>query len=218
MLRHGMGLCVLIASAGAADRPARIQGDYIEDRSNKVYGCYCEWSGERVTGGKEAILGWRIQSGDYEGVSLAGLKLAAVVIGESTLSAGSTSRRSLVFVDSASPEPRRQAGERWLRERYQALLGDVIGTHPVVVEFNRDTERAVLRIGDMVSVELRKARPIEDALQGAVLWYDPFIPLEETTLGTTLNTRYRGEEFSHQWDLRDQGISGYFGKFSADMR
>ena len=193
MLRFGVCLCYVLLSAGfASGQRAQVAGDYIEDRSNKVYGCYCEWSGERVTGGKEAILGWHIRSGEYSGVPLAGLRLAAVVIGEATLSAGDAPRKSLVFLDSSAPEPQRQAGERWLRERYGELLGEPIGVHAVPIAFTRSGERASLRIGDMVSVEMRKARPPEDALQCAILWYDPFIPLTESSLGTIVNTRYQG--------------------------
>jgi len=217
MLRFGVCLCSILLSAGlASGQRAQVVGDYIEDRSNKVYGCYCEWSGERVTGGKEAILGWHIRSGEHRGVSLAGLKLAAVVIGEATLSAGDAPRKSLVFVDSGAPEAQRQAGERWLRERYGGLLGDLIGVHAVPIAFTRSGEQASLRISDMVSVEMRKARPLEDALQGAVLWYDPFIPLAESHLGTIVNTRYQGREFAQKWDLNDTGISGYFGSFTAE--
>ncbi len=32
-------------------------------------------------------------------------------------------------------------------------------------------------------------RPVEDSLQGGILWYDPFIPPAETTLGATLNVK-----------------------------
>ncbi len=219
MLRFSVCLCSVLLSAGlASGQRAQVAGDYIEDRSNKVYGCYCEWSGERVTGGKEAILGWHIRSGEHRGVSLAGLKLAAVVIGEATLSAGDAPRKSLVFLDSGAPEAQRQTGERWLRERYGALLGELIGVHAVPIAFTRSGEQASLRIGDMVGVEMRKARPLEDALQGAVLWYDPFIPLAESHLGTIVNTRYHGREFAQQWDLNDTGISGYFGSFTAEGR
>ena len=213
----GMCFCLLfLAAVLPAQQPSVVAGDYIEDRSNKVYGCYCEWSGERVTGGKEAILGWHVRSGEFQGVSLAGLRIAAVVMAESTLSAGSAPRRSLVFVDASAPSEQRQAGELWLRTTHKELLGDVAGVHPIAIEFLREGERASLRIGEMAKVELRKARPAEDALQGAVLWYDPLVPMTESTLGTTLNTRYRGQEFTKNWDLRDTGISGYFGSFRVE--
>jgi len=56
-----------------------IHGFYVEDRSNHVHGCYCEWSGESQTGGREAILAWHFLGGQYGGVELAGAKAAAVI-------------------------------------------------------------------------------------------------------------------------------------------
>jgi hypothetical protein len=55
-------LFLLCATLLPAEQPSVIQGDYIEDRSNHVYGCYCEWSGESETNGKEATLAWNIKS------------------------------------------------------------------------------------------------------------------------------------------------------------
>lgn len=73
--------CFLVAFvlAGAASLgaqpPGVLSGDYLEGRSNKVLGCYCEWSGESQTGGHEAILAWRIRSGAWRGTSLAGVRM-----------------------------------------------------------------------------------------------------------------------------------------------
>jgi hypothetical protein len=47
---YGMLLLALLMQGGA------IQGLCVEDRSNHVHGCCCEWSGESQTGGREAIL------------------------------------------------------------------------------------------------------------------------------------------------------------------
>jgi len=55
-----------------------VSGQYLEDRSNRVYGCPCEWSSEYASSGREAVLAWRIESGEYDGENLAGLRLAAV--------------------------------------------------------------------------------------------------------------------------------------------
>lgn len=205
---------LLLAVALPAQQQSLISGDYIEDRSNRVYGCYCEWSGERITSGREAMVAWGFKSGEYQGVELAGLKVAAVILGEGPLSFGSAPRKSILFVDQSASKPQQKAGESLIRDKYGALLGRVLGVHSMPVEFHREAGRATLRVADMVNLEMRKARPAEDAMQGAILWYDPFIPLTESTLATTLNTRYSGKDFDLKWDWSDPGINGYFGAFA----
>lgn len=221
MRLYGMGATALLLVAGlfANQQPESvIVGDYIEDRSNRVYGCYCEWSGENVTGGKEAILGWHIRQGDFRGTSIAGVTMAAVIVGEASLSARRAPRKSLLFIDSSASTTQRQAAEALLREKFGSLLGRIISVNPVPIEFHKEAENATLRIGDLVNLELRKANPPEDALIGAVLWYDPFIPMTESTLGMTINTSYQGSGFDQQWNLNEPGISGYYGTFQLASR
>ena len=212
-------LCpILLAIAPCFGQPSVIVGEYIEDRANKVYGCYCEWSGDSVNAGREAMIGWNILSGEYRGVDLAGVRAAAVIQGEGTLSQGEARRRSILLIDSAADAGRRRAAEAMLRANYAALLGEVIAVEAMPIEFRRDAERAGLRIGSLLNIDMRKARLPEDALQGAILWYDPFIPLTESTLGTTLNVKFAGPEFDHRWARSEPGVTGYFGAFRLSAR
>jgi len=210
-------IALLAAVIAFAQQPSEITGDYIEGRSNHVYTCYCEWSGEQVAGGREVILAWDVKSGGYRGVALAGVKMAAVLVGEATLSYGSNPRKSILFFDSAASNAQRAAAEGLLREKYARLLGDVRAVHSIPIEFRRDAERAALRIGNLLHLALRKAVLPDDVLQGSILWYDPFIPLTETTLGTNLSHSYRGEEFNHRWENSEPGTTGYFGRFELAL-
>lgn len=213
MLSGAALLLAVFPSLGQA--PPAITGDYIEARSNHVYGCYCEWSGESVTGGKEAVLAWRITAGRFDSADLAGLAMAAVVVGETTLSAGSGKRRSTLFIDSRAAAPARVAAERWLRATFGQLIGEVIAVHSQPISLERSAASASLRVGTLLNLTLRKAVLPDDALQGAILWFDPFIPLEESTLGTTLRNRYWGDDFGSRWDRGEPSITGYFGRFST---
>jgi hypothetical protein len=196
--------------------PGAITGDYIEDRANKVYGCYCEWSGEGEYAGREAVLGWRIREGAHRGVDLAGVKIVAVIHGDRTLSRPGAVRRSILLIDAAAPE-RRSAAEALMRH-YADLLGEIIAIHDASIEMSRGPSGASIRIAGLLSVEMRKARPVEDSLPGAVPWYPPFIPLEAPVLGTTLHTGYTGPDFNHRWIREDAGVTGYYGPFRLEPR
>jgi hypothetical protein len=195
-----------------------ITGDYIEDRANKVYGCYCEWSGEGEYSGREAVLGWRLRSGSYRATDLSGVKIAAAIRGDRTLSRPGAQRRSILVIDSGAAPAQRSAAEALMREEYGDLLGEVIAVHAASIEFRREAAGAVLRVGTLLSVEMRKARPVEDSLQGALLWYEPFIPLREATLGTTLHVDYDGRDIGLMWRRDDPGITGYYGTFQLQPR
>jgi hypothetical protein len=214
MRRLGLGAAVaLLAWPVGGQQRREVIGDYIEGRSNHVYGCYCEWSGEGQTGGREAILAWAVRQGSFDGVSLAGVKMAAVIVAEKTLSMGQAPRTSILFFDSAASAAQRQAAERLLRQRYALLLGEVRNVHAVPIQFRRDAESAALGVGEMLNLTMRRAVLPDDVLQGATLWYDPFIPLEQSTLGTTLQNRYWGGDFDQRWAHSEPTTSGYFGRF-----
>lgn len=189
-----------------------IQGLYVEDRSNHVHGCYCEWSGESQTGGREAILAWQFLEGDYGGVPLAGAKAVAVLRGEATLSMGYSSRESVLLIDASSAEQRR-AVESFLRDRYGFFLGRVLRASQAGIQMEVSPEKARVQVPGTLALEVRKAVLPEDALPGATKWYDPFVPLAEAQLGTRVLSRFSARDFNFVWNEREPATSGYFGRF-----
>ncbi len=201
-----------------ARQPGEIRGDYLETRSNQVYGCYCEWSGQAITAGREAILGWAFWTGEYRGVDLAGVKVAAVIVGQSSLSATTGPRSHVLFFDLSTSKDQQQAAQAFLMEEYGDLLGKAIAVRVMQVEIRENPDEVHLAAGDFVSVSMRKAKLPEDAMKGAQLWYDPFVKLTESTLATTLGSRYMGPEFDLTWDDTNPGVKGYYGRFSVTPR
>lgn len=195
-----------------------VRGVYLEDRSNHVHGCYCEWSGESQTGGREAVLAWKVESGGYRGIDLAGMKMALVVRGEATLSMGFSQRHSVLLLDSAATHAQKRAAAAMLREKYGYFLGTVLREVEAPLEIEVGEETARLYSPGLVAVEMRKAVLPQDALPGATKWYDPFVPMEEAVLGTVVLNRYSGREFNFVWSVSDPATSGYFGRFVLHLR
>ena len=219
-MRHSC-ICVTIFLSGLvafAQQAKEIRGDYLETRSNQVYGCYCEWSGQAITAGREAILGWAFRTGEYRGVDLAGVKVAAVIVGQVSLSAAKGPRGHVLFFDPSATKDQQEASQAFLAEEYGELLGEAVAVRVMPVEISENPGEVHLVAGDFVSVSLRKARLPEDAMKGAQLWYDPFIALAESTLATTLNSRYAGPDFELSWDDTNPGVKGYYGRFSVTPR
>ncbi len=72
-------ILMAIASIAIATDITDIQGEYIEARSASVYVGACHFGAEYVEGGKEATMVWNIQQGNWNGISLDGLTVVAVV-------------------------------------------------------------------------------------------------------------------------------------------
>jgi len=214
-MHHLCLVAMLLAESGASEPSGPVTGQYLEDRSSRVYGCPCEWSAEYVSYGREAVLAWKIESGAYEGENLAGLRLAAVLAGEFTLSESTSSRRSTLFVDAGAPAWQRRAGVDWLRSHYAEILGQVVGIHELPITFKLDAESATLEVGDVVHLRMRRANLLDDALPWASLLYNPLTKLTSSTLATTLIDEYQGEpDLMMRWTRQEAAITGYYGTFA----
>lgn len=205
---------LLVAVQGKAQTSSEIRGDYVEARSAHVYTCGCLYSGEMVTGGKEAILVWHITSGEYQGIPLSSLKIAAVIVGEQHLGVDGTARRTVLYFDGLSSNVDQQAIlELWRRE-YAKILGKIIAGRPASIRIEKRGETESIEISGMARLEVRKARLPQDAHPGSSLWYGPFTDLGDPSLITALLYEYWGNEFQRQWREFSPGISGFMGHFS----
>lgn len=197
-----------------------IRGEYVEDRSNQVHGCYCEWSGQSQTGGREAMLAWRVKSGEYAGVVLAGSVFALVVLGDANLSFGWSiryalpPRRSVLVVGDTASSAQRKAIEALVRERFGVMAGRLLAVRRAPVEFQISPEGASVVSPGLLEMRMRKARLPEDNLPGATRWYDSFLPMASGELGTTLINRWSGPEFQLRWSRVEPTTSGYYGEFA----
>jgi hypothetical protein len=205
-------LCALPLAAG--DAPA-VSGDYVEARSNEVYTCGCHYSGQITTAGREAILAWRITRGVYQGTSLAGIKVAAVVVGDANLGAYDGPRRTALYLDSSASDPQVQAIVALWEREYSQALGKIATVHRVPISFTQQGEAIHLSIPNLVEVQARKARLPQDAHPASYVWYQPFVPLRSSSLATALDYEYSGMDFQHQWQDLMPSINGYLGEFAV---
>lgn len=205
--------------AGAANaESAKIFGDYIEARSGHVYTCGCLYSGEMVTAGREAILAWRVAAGEVEGTPLAGVKVAAVVVGDHNLGAHSGARRTVLYVNTEASDAQATAVRTLWAQEYGRVLGEIVALRRVPITFEKENGIWRVRIPGIAAIESRKAKLPDDAHLGSFLWYSPFTTLAESTLATALYYEYWGDEFGRRWRDREPGISGYYGSFSLGAK
>lgn len=190
-------------------------GDYVEQRSNRVYGCPCEWSAEWSSGGREAVLASRIRSGQFGGESLTGLRIVSVLLADSMLGAGTPPRRSVLFIDDAASAEQRRAGVEWVRARYGAVLGEVAAIRLVPISLDFAPDAVTMRAGTEVLVRMSHAHLPGDTQPWASLLYDPFVPLRSAMLATSLEVHCAVSDLNVSWSEHEPAITGYYGAFDA---
>ena len=108
-----LALALSITGLGVA---ADIHGQYVEARTADIYTGPCYANSEVELTGNLAVLGWKIEKGTWQGVSLDGLSVMGVVRSDSTLGdymhPDVENARAVIIVDErATPEQRIALGQ-----------------------------------------------------------------------------------------------------------
>lgn len=203
------------ASPGAGDAPA-IVGDYVETRTAEVFTGGCLMNSEGETGGREALMAWRVDRGRMSGVSLDGLAVVAAVTADVNLGTrelgGIAPRaiRSVVYVDAEASEAQRRALVTLARTLSNGFVGEVVAVKPVPIAFSRDQHAIAVRAGDAtldVGTHLH-----HDVSCSAMQWFQPLGRVNDATLGVTNRQTYNGSLLGRRWEQIDRR-SAFFGEF-----
>src|SRR5687767_5930509 len=125
----------LALSAGlnaAADEA--VIGDYVEARTAEVYTGGCIMGSEGEVAGREAMMAWRVRKGSFNGVSLDGLSVVALVAGNVNLGThelggiAPTSIKSMLMVDRRATPAQQEALAEMARSLAPALVRGIITT------------------------------------------------------------------------------------------
>ena len=210
-----VGFAALALFTPASPARAEVRGAYLEARNTDLYGGRC--TGAAQGDGRDAIIAWQIESGDFGGVPLAGLSAAAVIRGEEALSAAParTSRpHSVIFVDATASLPQRAALEALVRAQTGQVLGEVMRVEAVPIELAVDPSRALGRLHVAGLAELR-TRPFNrlDALCGdETLAAPPLAQGVDATPAVALEHAYHGDALGAPWDAVN-GRGAFVGTF-----
>ncbi len=218
---HSALLIPLLAPLGVETVP--VAGLYVEARTASVFAGACHYNSEFVTGGRDALCAWRIESGVFAGVDLSGVAIALVVTSDANLDEGGP-RRSTIHVDSGSVDsgsvdsgqaPQRAAAAvRWLATTRAGLVGEVVGVHstPLQVAFEGEAY-SVLASGRF---ELA-GRALPDRACCAMpqnVWYAPLDPLESRLVGLDETFAVEAPELGRAWSRPGENAA-FVGRFGG---
>ncbi len=206
-----------ISSIAIAAPTSDLEGVYVEARSAQVFIGGCIWNSEAMTIGREAVMAWRIDKGSIEGVDVAGLSIVAAIAGDENLAINpEAARRTVLFVDHHASNAQQEA----LADRYATdnarMFGQVIEVVAVPISFVDTPEGYRVNAGDQVELEAKALHVDHKGLNqcGEAQWYEPFVALNDSTLGIAVEHSYQGKTLSTRWSDPDKQ-SAFFGRFGS---
>jgi hypothetical protein len=215
-----LGLVALLLLALTLVASAEIRGSYLEARNAEVYASHCFANSELGLRGELAVMAWKVDQGEFNGVALDGLGVVAVVRASGTLGDPFTSplpAKAVLIVDERASSEQRAALEGFAKRSAGALLDDIVRTDvaPISVDFHGDlhARRATMKAGDLVRIETRAIRGTDSLCHLDDLYYAPLVRLDHAMPAYSLQTRFSGEGLGVAFDLMDRS-SAYIGTFT----
>ena len=192
-----------------------VTGDYVEARTAEIFAGGCIQGSEGEAAGREAILAWRVGSGQVNGVSLDGLSVVAVVAGDLNLStheiggAKPQKIRTAIRVDARATAAQRDALVA-MAKSLSPVVRDIVDVKAVPIAFSRDDDRLAVTAGE-ASLEVT-TKMDHSPNCGAMRWYDPLARVRTSSMGHTISEAWSGTSLGTQWSMGDKRAS-FYGAF-----
>ncbi len=198
---------------------AEITGDYIETRSADVYTGQCFANGEVNLVGNEAIMGWRVSQGSWNGVRLNGLSAVAVVRAKATLGdpyADPYPARSVLVIDEVATPAQKEALIKFVHHMTGKLTDNVekVISAPIdLAVIGEHHGKAVLRAGNFVTVQTRALNDMDHICGNEVTYYPPLTATAHAMPAVAMRDEYSGPSLDEHWSLSGKR-SAFVGSFA----
>lgn len=214
----GYLFAALIALASALPASAgQITGQYVEARTCDVWTGPCFANADFNLSGKHGVMAWRIDKGEFDGVSLDGLQIVAVVVAQNTLGLEQSGpAKSVLVVDNRATASQRDALVKFAKSQGGKLLAHVVAVHQSKVNVtlcNCEGQTCAEVDAGVVRVKTRCIDHKEDKACGnESAFYPPLAQNVTARVGGVVEHVFRGEGLQQTWS--DYGRRGaYVGSF-----
>lgn len=217
-------LLTLFAVAAASALVARqsagpISGKYLEVRSCDVYTGACIANSEMNLGGREGMLVWSVQQGEWNGTPLAGLSVVAVVATRDTLRdvryqdfAG----KAVLIVDEQATSEQREALAQFARARAGRLIKEVVAVKaaPINVRMGQCSSGscATVKAGNLVEISTRCLGGKDHLCGNEENYYPPLTDVNNAFTAYTELATFKGGGLDTTWELTGKR-SAYLATF-----
>jgi len=214
----GRGIILAIALLAAAPAFAQIAGEYVEFRTADVFTGSCTAMGELNLTGQEAVLGWRVSSGQWNRVPLDGLSVVAVVRASATLGdadANPLPAKTVFLVDERANQAQRAALIHFAQSQTAGLLNQVVAVEAVAIQFGSAEHGVVtLQAGNLAAISTRPINEGDRFCHNETVYYPPLAAnLNHAMPALVTNGTYAGNHLGKTWTDRGRR-SAFVGSFS----
>lgn len=203
------GLIAFVPKAESAG----VSGDYVEARTASVFAGACHYNGELTTTGRDAVMAWRVTSGEWNGVDLANVRFVAIVSAEDNLSNGSAARRSEIIINDEATHTQAAAVLDLLRNKYAAALGQVVSVRSAPVSFTHEGKSYSVSAPGIASLDIEAMPNDLCCKMPNMVWYAPLVPVLNRKVGFTRKALYAGDAVGDTWQRSGEN-SAFYGGFS----
>jgi len=193
----------------------QISGNYVEFRTADVYTGPCFANAETNLAGHEAVLGWQISEGEWNGVPLSGLNVVAVVRASATLGdpfANPLPAKTVFIVDERANAAQSAALIQFAQAQTNGLLDNVVAVEVSPVRFAVEEGRhgyATLEAGNLARISTRAINSSDHFCNNEEVYYPPLAAnLDHYMPAVATEGSYHGNHLNTRWT--ESGRRGSF--------
>jgi hypothetical protein len=207
------------AVSNAAAVPAALTGKYIEARTCDVWTGPCYANAEMNLSGKNAVLGWKVDSGSFDRVKLDGLGVVAVIAAHDTLGLEQTGQaKAVLIVDSRANTAQREALVHLAKKQGGELVRHIVQVVSARIDFDLcpcDEGGCAKLSAGAAHIETRCVNAQHDKVCGnESAFYPPLASGVKVRPAIAVEHSYTGKGIGTRWN--DAGRRGaYLGSFEV---
>jgi Protein of unknown function (DUF1326) len=222
MRRVFLAACAGVFAIAVAAIPSRaaIKGDYVEVRSADVFTGPCFANSQVGLEGDQAILAWRVNQGEWNGVSLNGLGVVAVVRAQATLGDpyhNPYPAESVLILDQRATGAQRKALEEFAKIQAGHLLDHVVLVEaaPIRMAVGAGAEHGSVSLtaGKLASIKTRSLCAGDDICGNEAIYYPPLTALAHSMPAYAEVDSFNGTGLGVVWN-RLGARSAFVGTFT----
>jgi len=205
LVLSGLWLVLAFPATEVSAAQTEISGHYLEARSCQVYTGPCFANGEIGLAGKEAVMAWKINEGQHDGVDLAGLSVVMAVHGSETLAfrglEDPQELKSVILVDDQATEAQRTALISFARQ-YSGKAGQVVArvsSKPIALKLDELALKGTLSVGSEIRLETRKAGRGDCICSNETAYYPPLVQVQHFAPGVSTVGEFKSRGLGVQW-------------------
>jgi hypothetical protein len=214
-------LALVVSALASTGKAQSISGDYIETRSADVWTGPCVANGEVNLVGDQAILAWRVNKGEWKGVSLDGLSVVAAVKASATLGDEYNNpypAKAVMIVDErACPEQQRALVE-FAQSMSGKLLNNVVRVEVAAIKVqvsghDGHYSETVVQAGNLAGIQTRSIGKKDHLCGNEDVYYQPLAQMNHSMPAIAELDQYNGADLGVSWTVHGKR-SAFVGTFA----